>query len=262
MKTVNGKPVAAFVLAGRRTGADDPLAGFEDTPHKAFIDFAGEPMIARVLGALADAGLAEALTVIGDADVLALAEQGDGAPALLEAGETLAETMTRAIAAAGERRALLVTTADHALLTPEMIEEFLSKIDPDTEIAAAVVEEKDYRHAYPDGPRTFLRFSDRAVSGANLFWVSGAAAAPLIAFWRKIESKRKNPLAMAAEIGVGTALAYATRTLSSKAATALLAKKTGVAAQLVALSVPEAAIDVDKPEDVALVRRILADRQD
>lgn len=265
MKTPDGKPIAAFVLAGRRPGAGayDPLAGFENAPHKALIEFEARPMIAHVLAALAEAGFAEATTVIADADVLALLETTDKAGMAsdtLLAGETLGDTMAHALAAAGDERSLLVTTVDHALLSAYIVKQFLSRINPQTDLAAAVVPEDVYRRAYPEGPRTFLRFSDMAVSGANLFWISGARARPLIEFWRRVESKRKNPLAMAREIGIVTALAYAAGLLSSKAAVARLSRITGVKAQLIALDIPEAAIDVDKPEDVALVRAILNER--
>ncbi len=264
VKSPDGRPIAAFVLAGRRSGGSrvDPLTGFEGAPHKAFISFVNKPMIAHVIDALAGAGFDQRTSVIGDDDVLSLIKNSEYGASLdfLVAADSLSATMEKVLEAVGEKSSVLVTTADHALLTPSMINEFLDRIDPLTEVAAAVVSEKIYRQEFPEGPRTFLRFSDQTVSGANLFWLASSQTQPLIEFWRRLETNRKNPFAMAREIGLSTGIAYLAGLLSSESVIARISKKTGVRAQLVRLPIAEAAIDVDKPEDVPLVRDVFRRR--
>jgi CTP:molybdopterin cytidylyltransferase MocA len=80
-------------------------------------------------------------------------------------------------------------------------------------------------------------------------------------FWRALEARRKRPAAMAAQIGWGPLLLYALGRLSSAGLTHAVARRTGVRARLVALPFAEAAIDVDTPADLALVRRIFSERR-
>jgi hypothetical protein len=124
--------------------------------------------------------------------------------------------------------------------------------------AAACVDRAVYEARFPASRRTFIRLKDISFSGANLFWFAGARAKGLAGFWRRLESKRKNPAAMAREIGVLTALSYLTGQMSQAGLERTILRKTKVAARLVPLATAEAAIDVDKPEDLVLVRNILA----
>jgi hypothetical protein len=103
-----------------------------------------------------------------------------------------------------------------------------------------------------------VKLKDFAFSGANLFWFRGAAAKPLAAFWRRLEQKRKNPLAMAMAIGPLAAFSYARGAMTKAELESLIEKRAGVAARLAPLQFAQAAIDVDKPEDLDLVRKILA----
>jgi CTP:molybdopterin cytidylyltransferase MocA len=218
-------------------------------------------MIARVLKTLgAVDAVADILIAAPDESqerIRALA--GTKSVRFAAAAETPATTIHEALKTS--EHGLLVTTSDHPLLTPGMVRHFLKKLDPSTMAAAAAcVDAKAYLPAYPGSRRTFVKLSDLKFSGANLFWFKKNAAEPLLVFWRALEAKRKNPASMAAAIGPGALIRYAVGALSTKGLTRLIAEKTGVAARLVPLPQAEAAIDVDKPEDLDLVRRIFAAR--
>jgi hypothetical protein len=124
--------------------------------------------------------------------------------------------------------------------------------------AAAGVERAAYEARFPGSKRTYVKLKDFNFSGANLFWFSGARAKGLAEFWRRLEAKRKNPAAMAREIGVFTALSYLAGQMTKARLERTIRRKTGVGTLLVPLGAAEAAIDVDKPEDLVLVRNILA----
>ncbi|MEQ1931303.1 MAG: nucleotidyltransferase family protein [Parvularculaceae bacterium] len=253
--------LTALVLAGRRPGPPDAMEAAEGVTHKAFIDIGGAPMISRVFATL------EAVDAVADIVVAAPEESRErlkklaGAKPLsfTPAAGTPATSVYEAILKSA--RGLLVTTSDHPLLTPGMVRHFLRKIDPTAfAAAAACVDAPTYTSAYPGTRRTFIRLSDLQFSGANLFWFSKDAAEPLLLFWRALEARRKNPASMAATIGFGTLLRYAVGALSSAALVKTIEAKTGVAARLVPLPQAEAAMDVDKPEDLELVRRVYAAR--
>ena len=70
---------------------------------------------------------------------------------------------------------VLVTTADNALLTGEILDHFFQAHDGQ-DVAVAVVERKTMLAAYPDARRTWLKFRGGAYSGANLFALHNDAA--------------------------------------------------------------------------------------
>ncbi|MBB5519233.1 NTP transferase domain-containing protein [Amphiplicatus metriothermophilus] len=259
------RPLNALVLAGRRRG-DDPLAEAAGGAHKAFIDIAGKPMIVRVLESLAATpGLEEILLAAPDDVRAQLAARLDAGLAArirhLPAEDSPAASALAALDASAPDAELLLAASDHPLLTPAMIEEFLAGARRDSvDAAAACVTRETMEAAYPGAPRTFVRLRNFSFSGANLFWFRGARARPLVAFWRRIEAERKNPARMARIIGPGAGLLYLAGLLTKERALAMIEARTGVRAALVPLSVAEAAIDVDKPADLDLVRRIFARR--
>jgi molybdopterin-guanine dinucleotide biosynthesis protein A len=252
-------PIDALILAGRREGEVDPLAAVDHVPHKALLVAGGRPLIRRVADALRQSACISRIRIAAPEDVRALI-----APALAgidewsfeETAGSPASTVLAAIERLGDR-GLLVTTCDHALLEGGMIRAFLSEAKGD-DAAAACVDRRLYEARFPDSRRTFIRLKDISFSGANLFWFSGARAKGVAGFWRRLEAKRKNPAAMAREIGIFAALSYVAGQITKAGLERTILRKTGVSARLVPLATPEAAIDVDKPEDLELVRSILA----
>jgi GTP:adenosylcobinamide-phosphate guanylyltransferase len=252
--------VDALVLAGRRRGEADPLASIDNVPHKALLVAGGKPLIRRVAEALKSSGRVARIRVAASEDVrteIDDALSGLNGWEFVDAAGSPANTVLSALETLAGDNALLVTTCDHALLTGEMIRSFLDSAR-NSDAAAACVDRAVYEARFPKSRRTFVRLKDLSFSGANMFWFAGARARGLADFWRRLEAKRKNPAAMAREIGVLTALSYACGQMTKAGLEKTIRRRTGVDARLVPLATAEAAIDVDKPEDLLLVRSILA----
>ena len=88
-----------------------------------------------------------------------------------------------------------------------------------------------------------------------------AAGREVLAFWSRVEKDRKKALRLISYFGPWLLLRALTRTISLDAALARIGRRMGLGLKAVRLPFPEAAIDVDKPEDVELAQRILARRQ-
>jgi GTP:adenosylcobinamide-phosphate guanylyltransferase len=252
--------VNALVLAGRRSGEDDPLSGIDGASHKALLLAGGKPLIRRVIDALRGSGQIGAIRIAAPEDVRAEIEKalrGAGAFAFVDAAGSPASTVLAAIEAEQGDAPLLITTCDHALLSPEIVRSFIGEA-LGSDAAAACVERTVYEQRFPGSQRTFIKLRDLSFSGANLFWFRGARAKGLASFWRRIEAKRKKPVDMAREIGVITALSYLAGIMTRAGLEGTIRRKTGVAARLIPLAAAEASIDVDKPQDLELVRSILA----
>ena len=221
---------------------------------KALIPVAGVPMLSRVVAALRDAGGVGRVVVLGD-------------PAALPAGPAeivpAAESPSEGVAAALERfgAPLLVTTADHPLLTAAMVEHFLAATPAWADVSAGVARREVVLAAYPGGRRTWLRFRGGAYTGCNLFLLRTPRAAGAVRFWRRLEQARKRPLKMAALLGVTVLLRQALGVLSLPGALAALGRKTGARPAAVEMPFADAAVDVDKPADLALAEAVLRARE-
>ncbi len=242
---------SVLILAGQRAGVTDPLCDAAGVSHKAEIPVAGVPMLQRVVSALRDAELPEPFFVSGYAGSdLSEVPSGDGP----------ADSVLLGLEAV-DQYPCLVTTCDHALLTPEMVHSFIAGAEAaGTDICVGLASETVIQGDYPETKRTYLRFSDVAVSGCNLFYVANADGLKAIAFWQSVQHLRKSPLKLARKVGVGIGIKFAAGRLSLDGAFEYAADRIGITAAPVLLPFAEAAIDVDKPSDLALVEDILGHR--
>jgi GTP:adenosylcobinamide-phosphate guanylyltransferase len=259
----SGDNWTAIVLAGQRPGENE-FAASHKVAAKALIPAGGEPMLGRVVRTLLASPSVGRIVILAQ-DPAALL-RGDLAwmeaePRIgtAEAGDGIS---TSILAVAGSEIApwpVLIVTADHALLTPEIVEDFLSKA-PGADAAFAAVERKVVEAAYPQTKRTWIKFSDGHFTGANLFALATPEARKGLAIWSNVEQDRKKSLKLLMFFGPLLALRALTRTISLEGALGIMGRKAGLAIRPVRLPFAEAAIDVDKPADLELVEHILARR--
>lgn len=241
----------ALVLAGSR-GNVDPVASYAGVADKALIEIAGETMLARVVHALWAAGATRiAVSVSSEAVAAAAADLGVD---VLRAERGPSASVAAALATLGAP--LLVTTADHALLRPDWIERFLADVPADADVCALLAEKATIEAVLPTTRRTYLRFSDGAWSGCNLFYLASDRASAAIALWQEVEADRKRPWRIVRRLGSGTLLRYLAGRLTLDTALARLGRVAGVNARAVASPFGLAAVDVDKPDDLDLVRAL------
>jgi GTP:adenosylcobinamide-phosphate guanylyltransferase len=253
----------AIVLAGRRPGEDD-FAAAHGVAAKALIRVGGEPMlgrVARTLLASPSVGriivLAQQAEALLTGDLAWMAEEPRIATA--EAGEGISASIADVAGTVAAPYPVLATTADHPLLTPEMIEAFIAGA-VGADAAFAMVERKTVERVHPGTRRTWLKAADGHYSGANLFAFLTPRSRSGIEFWARAEKDRKRALKLLSYLGPAIFLRAVTRTISLHAAAERAGRKAGIRLKAVALPFPEAAIDVDKPADLALAERILAAR--
>src|SRR3546814_553037 len=113
---------------------------------------------------------------------------------------------------------------------------------------------------YPHSRRTYLRFREERYSGSNLFAILGPAGMRLPEVWRRAEQQRKKPWRIAAVFGPVLLLGYLLRRFTLDEAMARISARLGVRVAAVKMPMAEAAIDVDKAEDLLLAEEILRNR--
>ncbi|EHH69450.1 nucleotidyltransferase family protein [Gluconobacter morbifer] len=244
-----------LVLAGSRDGEDDPLARLGGVSHKALLRVAGQPMLTRVLETLRHTPGLGPITISIENPEAIQAIAGDAR--ILKSASTPSESVADALARIGTP--CLVTTADHALLKPEWITEFLSRT-AGCDLAAAVALRSTVERDVPGTKRTYIHLSDMQFSGCNLFWMGTPKARNVVELWKQLQQNRKHPLKMALTLGVSTLIRALLGRLDSRALYQRIEHLTDARVRLVPLADGEAAVDVDKPADLELSERLLARR--
>jgi GTP:adenosylcobinamide-phosphate guanylyltransferase len=249
----------AIILAGQRPGIDPLAAHFGET-YKALVQIDGEPMVTRVVRTLSHTpGIARIVVLAQDPAVIDSAVAKGGAASIIASSAGISESIQRIAGSDEAPWPVLVTTADHPLLTPGIVTGFLDRASG-CDLAIGMVERAIMRARYPHNKRTWLKFRGGAWSGANLFALNTAAAQTALTLWAEAERDRKKAWKLFLHFGPWLALRALTRTIGLAEAVEVAGKRLGLSARLVALADAEAAIDVDKPSDHDLAEAIISAR--
>ncbi|MFZ5652856.1 MAG: nucleotidyltransferase family protein [Pseudomonadota bacterium] len=250
---------SAIVLAGDRT-AGDALRAHSGVNAKALIPIAGVPMVRRVLAALeaarqvADvrlAGPAEA-DLRGDAQLAAWVDSG--ALGWAPPAATPSTSACAALECIPRDRRVLLTTADHPLLSAEIVDAFCAaSLAEDADVTLGLARHQLVRAAFPDMRKTVLRFRDGDYCGCNLFTFLTPRGREIAGFWRRIENQRKKPLRLIGLLGWRAVIRYRLGRLPLDEALAGLSARLGIHIRAVILPYAQAAVDVDSLDDFRLV---------
>ncbi|MBB3764535.1 nucleotidyltransferase family protein [Sphingomicrobium lutaoense] len=249
----------ALLLAGSRPGAD-PFAEAHGVSLKALIPVGGKPMVARVAESLLGSREIDEVTILTQDPVRLSPALPENARLKLGISEgTIAATLEAVLADPETRFPILVTTADHALLDPDMIADFIAKAEG-ADLAIGLVEKRPLMERLPGTRRTWLKFRGGAYSGANLFAFSSPRAARAIALWRGVEQDRKKGWKMIAALGPALLLGSVLRLRTLQQTLDRVGRSLGISVRAVEMANPLAAVDVDKQADFELVTEIVEGR--
>lgn len=246
----------ALLLAGSRPGRD-AFAEANGVALKPLIPVGGEPMIARPVRALlASPSILQVRVLTQLPDDLRSALPENARLSIDRSSGSIAATLEPILTDPATPWPLLVTTADHALLTPAMVEEFCRR-SLGADLSLGVAERASLLKRLPDTRRTWIAFRGGAYSGANLFAFGSPEAARAVALWRAVEQDRKRGWRMLAAFGPTLLLGAGMRLRSLDQSVASIGRKLGLDARAIVMTDPLAAVDVDKPADLELVEAIL-----
>jgi GTP:adenosylcobinamide-phosphate guanylyltransferase len=250
---------SAILLAGQRPGDDQFAAGF-GVALKPLIPVAGQTMVERVVAVLAGCpDIGRILVLSQSPEAIAAVLPANSAVTVSPSSDGIARSVAGAAGGPDAPWPVLVTTADHVLLTPDIIAEFLAQSDG-CDVAVAMVERRTVVARFPRTRRTWLRFAGGAYTGANLFALNRPAAAVALAAWSEVEADRKKGRRLIARFGPVLLIRALTRTISLAGALRRAGASLGISVKPVVLGDARAAVDVDKPADHALATAVLEGR--
>jgi len=263
-RSVQQTRFCALVLAGER-GPVDPLVQQSGVCCKAMLEIDGTPMVLRVLDALEKsrhvgrrilsgpgrdqlAGQASLLTLIDSCAI-----------DWCEPQPTPSTSAYQAMQAISPDSPVLVTTADHPLLSAEIVDRFCcGSLSQNVDVTVGLAPHALVRQAFPDMKKTVLHFSDGDYCGCNLFAFLTPEGRRVADYWRQVETERKNPLKIIRLLGWGAVIRYLLGRLSLDSAMAGLSRRMGLRIGAVVLPYAEAAVDVDSVADRSLVQEKLS----
>ena len=242
------------------------MAAYYNIAYKALIPIAGQTMLERVAHALLASPHIGRIVVMAQAPEALKAGLGkdmaeNATIRFVKSSDGIASSIHRIAGTDIAPWPVLATTADNALLTPEILDYFFLH-HAGQDVAVGVVERRTMLAAYPEARRTWLKFRGGAYSGANLFALHNAAAGPALALWSTVEKDRKKGWKIFARFGPWLLLRALSRTIRFEDAMARAGARLSLTAAPLVLPFAEAAIDVDKPADLELVTSILERRAD
>jgi GTP:adenosylcobinamide-phosphate guanylyltransferase len=252
---------ASVILAGERDRRD-ALRDHTGVACKALLDIDGTPMIARVIAALEGSGSVGSVHLSGPAEACVKADAGlagmiaeariDWTAPGASPSTSAHEMLTRMPPA----QPVLVTTADHPLLAPEIVDHFCrDSLSSGCDVVIGLAPHDLVRATFPDLKKTVLHFSDGQYCGCNLFAFLTEDGRGLADFWRRVERDRKKPLVVIRLLGVWALLRYRLGWLSLDAALARLSRKVGLKIGAVILPYAHASVDVDSVTDYQVLQR-------
>ena len=236
-------PITAIILAGKRPG-QDKVADAAGVACKSFAPIGDRPMVHRVLDALADARQIGQRILCGPSQ--SLISQEPELKARLKTGEvkwidshsTPSLSTYHALQAFPDNKPVLVTTADHAMLTPQIVDYFCEEARRlPCDVAVGLTAYEGVMAAFPETRRTAIKFKDGAYSGCNLFGFL-------------------NPLRMMRILGWWTIVRYLLGRTSLNDGLKKLSNKMQARVRAVLLPFPQAAIDVDTVDDWYFVQSL------
>lgn len=246
--------INALILAGSRQGKQDPLAKQAHVSHKAILPILGRPMIHYVVQALSKVNLIEKIAIVIEQQSIVkdiLPEYIEYLPAALGPSDSVIHAIKEL------STPLLVTTADNPLLQPEWVEYFLNEAErTKCDIAVGIALKEQIDSDVPSTKRTYINLADGSFSGCNLFLFRTPKAIQVAKLWQKLEKHRKQPLKMGYLLGYQIILRYLLKCLTRQALKKRIYKLTEAKTHFVVMPWGQAAVDVDKPEDLTLVNSL------
>ena len=258
------KRFVALVLAADRTSTD-PVTTHTGAACKAFAPVGGTPMVIRVLDALAACNLISRIILCGPPESLhshcpELQQRiASGQVDWVSNKSTPSRSAENGFRLIDKDSPVLLTTADHALLTPMIVQSFLKEsLAANYDATVGIVRQKDIVHAFHESKRTVHRLRDGGFCGCNLYTFNPNGR-KLVKFWQQAEDLRKRPLQLIAKVvGFQLALSYLFKRLTLDQALAAISQKSSVKIKAIQLDDPRAGIDVDKVKDLQLAESILS----
>ncbi|MCP4518014.1 MAG: NTP transferase domain-containing protein [Delftia sp.] len=250
-------PLVAIISAGGRYDPDDPLLHHSGVQHKALIPIAGKPIIAHVAQALADSGYVARLIVVGleqehDLDFALPATCVPAAGSIMENVLVGLEALER-VAPGAER--VLMCACDVPLVTGKIVRYLVdTMLSTGADVCYTAVRRETMEARFPGSGRSFVPLLDGRFAGGDINLLNPDVIEKNRELLDSILGARKNAWTQARLIGLRFLLKFIFRRLTIADGERKAQSIFGVPCRVIPVRYAELGMDVDKPQQLELVR--------
>jgi len=240
----------ALIFAGAPNDGD--LKEESDAPYEALIKIKNRPMVQYVVRAFQEMKTVRRTAVVGPT-VLENAVNGD--VHLIEAEGSFLDNVMTGIKELKPAGPVLLSTADIPLVTGRIIQDFVDacrKVEAD--IFYPMISRRINSKKYPDVQRTYVSLKEGEFTGGNILIMKPEVLQESFSFIKKILLWRKSPWKIARLLGPKIIFKYILRIISMKDIENRIQHIMGCRGSGIIIEHPEIGFDIDKPEDLELIR--------
>jgi molybdopterin-guanine dinucleotide biosynthesis protein A len=251
-------PIDAVVLAG---GPHDGVAALQPgAPNKAFVEIGKLTLVARVLAALRESPWVGRIVLVAPPSVRGRRDL-EAADELRPDGVRITESLRNGLAGFSANGDVLIVASDLPVLTRLAVDDFIARVAAlQADVVYGCVEKRVHLQRFPEVPHTWARMRDGTYCGGGIVAMKPRALPTLERFIEQLGAARKHPFKLASLFGWDMLARFAVGRLSIAQAEARAAKILGAPVRALISPYPETAVNVDRPSDVALARRLVAER--
>jgi NDP-sugar pyrophosphorylase family protein len=253
----------AVVTAGGIPQPDEPLYPYTLGKPKALLEIGGKPLVQWVLDALSGASKIENVVLIGlSADSgVTCTKPIAYLPNKLSMIENIQGGISKVLEIHPSATRVLMVSSDLPAITSEMVDwEIETSLPADVDLCYTVVKREVVEARYPGSRRTYVKLKDVDVCGGDLNVLHTSVISMNPEIWERLVASRKNPIKQAAIIGFDTLFLMALRMLTLDDAVNKLTARLKMTGRAVVCPYAEIAMDVDKPNQLEMMRVDLAKR--
>jgi len=253
----------AVVMAGGIPQPDELLYPYTQGKPKALLDILGKPMVQWVLDALSGAQRVENIVLIGltEESRLTCAKPLTFLPNQISMIENILGGIKKITEIRPSATRLLLVSSDIPGITSEMVDwEVEASSGLDVDLCYNVVKREVMEARYPGSRRTFTKLKGMDVCGGDLNVLRTSVASMNTDIWEKLIASRKNPVKQAAIMGFDTLILMLLRAITLNEAVEKVTARLHMTGQAIICPYAEIGMDVDKPNQLELMRVDLAKR--
>ncbi len=253
----------AVVTAGGIPQPDELLYPYTLGKPKALLEIAGKPMVQWVLDALSGAKKVENVVLIGltEESGVTCAKPLTFIPNKTSMIENILGGINKVLEINPSATRVLMVSSDIPAITPEMLDwEVETTLQTDVDLCYTVVKREVVEVRYPGSRRTYVKLKDVDVCGGDLNVLHTSVVRMDPEIWERLIATRKNPVKQAAILGFDTLFLMMFRMITLDEAVKKVATRLQMTGRAVVCPYAEIAMDVDKPNQLEMIRTDLMRR--
>ena len=254
------------VTAGGTPGPEDSLYSYTQGKPKALIDMEGRTMLERTIDALQTAHGVDRIVIAGLEDAMGMEFKRPVDKFLPDRGSLVGNAM------AGfhwlresnpDMEAVLFCSSDVPTITGAIVDDFLACCEPyNRAVYYIFVTRQVMEERFPASNRTYVKLKGAEIAGGDLTIGRVEVIDNHEALWIALTDARKHAWKLARYVGLGTLFKFLTRQMSIGDAENAAGRILQSPVQIVLDPPAELAMDVDKPQQVELLRADLRRAQE